>query len=300
MQPQNPHRGIAGLEGKQPIGAAVTIGIKDPKKGFPIQKDRFHIVMPEADVNDRREHHPLFKPFNHAPPGKRQIVYAELVHSTIAECFDYKLRAQNAKGHPSHPAKVPLCIGDGNRARRYQGEKGGEHVFEDIACPHDRCPLRQGQRPECKPWMRLLFRLRWKSADTGMPEPLVKYTSASWNTVRSFVGFFEHIESAASALGLDRYSLAGFPLMLTLAEKKSAARQSRFPVVTVAPLVEVSAFLKRQVEFRRELADLRAVERPAITQAPAVALTDREERANEDRDFAAHHPSRPSDEGGEE
>ena len=65
--------GIHGVRGREPIGAALTIGIKGPR-GNPIEKDRFHLLEPRESKDKKRKPSPLFRFFNNAPPEKRRFV----------------------------------------------------------------------------------------------------------------------------------------------------------------------------------------------------------------------------------
>lgn len=156
-----------------------------------------------------------------------------------------------------HPMKLPFCVGDGERARRYRGNVKGEHVFDDIACPNDRCEFRIAPRTQrglgptpCKPWGRLLFRIVWKPG-VNMPSLLLKWSNASWNSCKSVVGFFELLHQQASmVLGNGRdYTLAGFTFDLTLGEKANKERRSRFPVVSISPTIDPVEFFAAQVDW---------------------------------------------------
>lgn len=234
-----PH-GIKGLEGREPIGAAVTIGIKDKARGFPTQRDRWHIVNPR-EADGRRDYHPGFGSFNAAPAEKRKMLRGNLVHAQADECFEYQLKAQVlAKAHPD---RKPACVGDGIHAVRWEGPDPDD--FMNIKCPNERCEFRLMDPPKCKPFARLLFRLRWQEG-VHLPTPLVKYTTGAWNTTANLKGFFEHIERVARELGLKQYTLFGFPFILTLQEQTKASKRSRFPVVTISPEQDPVEFFMRQ------------------------------------------------------
>ena len=78
----NPN-GIAALRGREPVGAALTISIKGAN-GAPTQRDRFHILNPNAVLAEygksgggtysapMRELHPAFRSFNEADATKRE------------------------------------------------------------------------------------------------------------------------------------------------------------------------------------------------------------------------------------
>jgi len=279
----SPHTGIAGLEGRENVGAVVSVGVKGDR-GNPIEKDRFHIVWPQEDANKRRPHHPSFKDYNTADASTRQRILGQLVHEHRAECFEYNYRCQSAPGKPSHPAKIPFCTGNGDRARRYIGPKDTEG-FRDIVCPADKCEFRQGQNPACKPWARLLFRLCLPK----YPTVLAKYTTGSWNTIRNLIGFFDEIDRMARAMGLDHYSLAGFQFILQLTEKTNAERRSRFPVVVAVPYSDPVTFFEGQIGRRERLAELNR---------PVSLLEDSQSNADEEAADTRNHsgPRMPSEE----
>jgi hypothetical protein len=247
---------IEGLQGREPIGAVLTVGHKGPK-GNPEHTDRFYLVMPQ-EVDGVRAPHPAFKPFNEALPERRVTIKGNLVHAHMDECFEFNLRAQVLPGLQAHPNKAAACSGDGAKARRWDGKE-----FKDIVCPNEKCQYRVsgGDKPTpCKPWMRLLFRIRWADG-SPLPPMLVKFTSGSWNTVGFMLGFFEHIDVQAKNMGLEGYSLYGFPFSLTLTKKKrrGEAGGRAFPIVQVTPEADVVEFLLAQ---QAKLKELGAVRRP--------------------------------------
>jgi hypothetical protein len=234
--------GIAGLQGREPIAAALSVGVKGPT-GAPVERDRFHVLRAHAQVGERggratqvREPHPSFGPFNGAGAERRQTIPAVLAHASASECWEYRLQAQ-VLPDLTHPRRAPVCRGDGQRAERWDPKR---EEYVEIPCPHDRCPHRQsdGRRPAaCKPWMRFLARFDWPRVDgKGLPNVLFKYSSGSWNTVRAFLGFFEAFDAAARNLGVDPATvpLFGLPVVLQLQERTDPGAQRRFPVVSLA------------------------------------------------------------------
>lgn len=271
-------RGIPGIHGKEPVGCVLSMGVKTPRG--PQEKDRLHLLSPVAGHDDVRTPHPMMGGFNAAPPAARQVVYGALAHHTVEECFEYRYRAQKGPGM-GHPNRRAFCEGDGKRASRWTGK--GPDDFQDMACPAERCEFRQGDRPLCGPWMRFLFRLKWLRPDTVMPTPLTKFSSKGWATISHFVGFFEHVEAAAAGLGLPGYSLMGLPVQLMMSERTSSARKTRFPILTIAPVVDPVEFFRRQVEDRRAFLDAPRV----------VSLLEAGSEGGhvvEDADYAAHMP----------
>lgn len=254
--------GIEGLSGREPIGAAVTIGIKSGR-GFPVEKDKFHIVSPR-DVDGVRPHLPQFAFFNGAQAEHRKVIKANILHRTRAQCFEHRLSLQAfPKGYSApraHPNMRPVCEGDGVHAVRWM-QGVGDDEFANIRCPHKLCEFRQTDPPSCKPFMRLLFRLRWSKPD--LPTPLVKFTSRSWETIANFVGLFDMLETAARELGISDPTLYGFPFTMTLIERTKAAKKARYSVVAVSPDQDPIDFLLAQKE------------RLAMIQGPApLALPD--------------------------
>ena len=84
--------GIQGVRGREPIGAALTIGIKGPRKA-PIEKDRFHLLEPSESAGKdgqpaRRAPSPLFTFFNNAPAVKRRFVRGIIAHQRWNDCFE--------------------------------------------------------------------------------------------------------------------------------------------------------------------------------------------------------------------
>ena len=235
--------GIKDLVGREPIAAALAVGIKGPN-GAPTDRDRFHILNPSAQLKQFgqrsglvREPHPSFDPFNKAKAGNRQTVKARLAHATVEECWTYSLKAQVLPGI-SHPKRNAACRGNGVKAERYDPR---EDVYHTIDCPHDRCQHRQAgdRKPAaCKPWMRFLARFDFIRTEDGrgLPNIAFKYESGSWNTVKAFLGFFESFERNCRNLGVEPADvpLFGLPVVLQLQEKTDASQQRRFPVVTLA------------------------------------------------------------------
>lgn len=280
-------RGIQGLTGREAIGAALAIGIKDAR-GYPVEKDRFHIVQASADADDRRPHHPMFAVYNNATPDKRRSIKAVLVHASADEAFTYSLRAQKWPG-ANPPHKMPFCSGDGVTARRFRGmDPDGVADFAEIPCPNERCEFRQqtGKQPiPCKPWMKFLFRPVWPDK-LGWPAPLMKFTSGSWRTVENFKGLFDGIARQAAAFGLapGQYRTLGIDLTMTVVERKT--EKGRFPVVEVSADYDPAEFFLRQL---RQYQEIQSLAPPAPTPLCLPRVMD-ETPADDDDDFAAHAP----------
>lgn len=256
------------MKGRDPIGAAVSIGIKSGR-GFPVDKDRFFIVSPR-EVDGIRPQLPQFAPFHHQPAEKRRILRGVLTHATRAECFEHRLLMQAfPKGYPaprSHPRMKPVCEGDGKHAVRWMQEADD---FQPIRCPNDLCEFRQTTPPLCKPFMRVLFSLRWPDGNP-LPTPLVKYTSGAWSTTANWVGFFDALDTAIKWCVEEQGiwpapTYYGLPFTMSLIESTNRQKKTRFPTVVVSPDVTPASFFMSQ---RRQLMELKSnVQMPAITDA---------------------------------
>lgn len=271
MQPVRNFDHIAGLTGREPVGAALTIGIKGPS-GAPTNTDRFYFVLPHDEKRGEitvRPLHPSFSAYNDAEPKKRQMLRGNLVHANRAECFRHHLKAQVLpKPWLAHPNKRPACLGDGAVAVRYHGTgKDGVDDFREMVCPNDLCEFRQGDRKVCKPFAQLLFRPRWPDG-VALPQPLTKLTTGSWNSTSALLGFFGYVESQARELGVENPSLYGLPFSLTLSRKTMPKRGAAFPVLSLSPDCDLIAFFLRQ---RADMAQLAASNRLAL---PPATLTD--------------------------
>ena len=266
---------IHGATGREPIGAALTIGIKG-NRGFPVEKDRFHIMQPYEGADKRRAPHPLFGWFNEAAPEKRRVIRGIIVHGTWDECLSQGYMAYRPNPAilgtpaPTIASRRPWCTGDGQKASRYD-EKTED--WTDLVCPGEMCAHRQkmGKRPaDCKPVTRLLFRLSFSGpvAERYSPPPLVAlFRSGGWYTYRSLLGLRESLDRAATAIGVPDYSPMGYTFTLHLSEK--ATEGQRFPVVTVSPSETPVDFLIRSGALRRQIVSAM----PAITDEDARALS---------------------------
>ena len=265
--------GIEGLQPRLPLGAALTVGVKGAS-GAPTQTDRFHFVSPHDSMEGKHRVRPLlpqFAAFNGADASKRQMIRANLIHSTRAEAFAYHLRAQQLGGKwPNHPQKRPACTGDGRKATRFYGDTPDD--FREIDCPNELCEFRQGNVKACKPFGQLLFRPRWADGST-LPTPLTKLTTGSWYSVAALLGFFDHVEDQARQLGIEAYSLYGLPFSIQLTFKSKPQAQQRFPVLAFSPEVDLVQFFLAQRE------QLDRIGGHAPLALPAVALTDDEMRS---------------------
>ena len=265
------HRGIAGVDGREPIGAALSVGRKG-ERGNPIDTDRFFLVVPREGDDKRRPLHPMYSGFNHAQdPTRQQFVRGNLVHITEEDAFEWHLKAMVKPGGKMHPDRRPWCTGDGEQANRWMG--GPANNFKTIVCPNERCEYRVsdgGAPPACRPWMRFLFRLR-APVDSKMPATTVKYTSMGWETTTGFVGFFKALRRAQEQLHAEDLPLYGYPITITVNKRTKPSRGQRYPVVDIAGEIDPVEFFVGQ---RERLETIRR-------EVPVAALTSDVEQAPE-------------------
>lgn len=286
---------IEGLRGKEPVGGVLTIGTKGPS-GAPTDRDRFWIKVPDSS-GDVRVPHPSFSTYNFYPPAneewtaeqkaqyretqhaKRRNIRGVLVHADMGECFEWHRKAQKLPRPFVNHSKLPACTGDGKKALRLQ-MADSMIGHREIVCPNEKCEFaiapNERTPPCCKPWGRLLFQPIWPEG-VKLPTPLMKLTTQSWHSLASMVGFFDYFHEQARLCGVERAQLYGLPFELTLTEKSSAEKRSRFPVLRMTPLAQIQTFLVGQGE---RLAQLQA-KRPYMSitdgpeQDPSVLLADK-------------------------
>lgn len=264
-----PH-GIVGITPRAPIGAAITIGIKPQSvgrsPGFPIEKDRFHIVEPRENDQGYKPHHPSFGWYNKADATKRRALDGQIVHATWADCFEQMALAYKLPGVTPPNNKAPMCRGDGVEALRFFGEKGQDD-WRKVPCDIETCRYRQKngrQPPACKPRTGLVFRLDWSRhaiAEHNPPTPTVLYTSGGFNTFKSILGMKAELDSAAKVLGqmlgLDGpmpYTPAGLRFRLTLHQGKGSKSDHRatYWYTQVSLIDSATDHLQRQAEMIAE------------------------------------------------
>lgn len=224
---------IRGLGIREPVGAVLRIGQKGPR-GNPIDNDRFFFAVPQEDERRIRPLHPEFGGYHAANQTARTVIHGNLVHANEADAWHHQLAAQLlGKPHLPHPRGLPACRGDGDHAVRFirMGEDGKE-VWDNISCPNEKCEFRLEGNRVCKPFARLYFRPRWRKP--GLPSPLTKWVTRSWNSAASLKGLFAYVRAQATALGLEAFSVYGLPFSMTLSKKSQGDRKRSFPVVSFA------------------------------------------------------------------
>ena len=267
--------GIIGVTGSEPIGAALTIGRKGDR-GFPVQKDRFHIMEPHEGADRRRAPHTAFGWYNAAAPERRRMIRGTIEQASWDRCLEQRNAAHRPNPAvlqgpaPKIPNRRPWCTGDGATASRYLDRK---QAWCEIACPGAGCAhrVKSGKRPaDCKPTTRFLFRLSFSAAVMARyqpPSPVVIYRSGGWHTYRALLGLRESLDRAADAMGIPGYSPMGYSFTLYLSEK--TAEGQRFPVITVSPSESPADSLIRAGSVRRQI--VQAI--PAATDEDARAIS---------------------------
>lgn len=316
-------RGIAGLEGREPVMAVLTLGRKAlpgdvqdglaKRPGIPILRERLFLMDPDplpisGIQGGARRKHPRFVAFNaeHRYSGEqitneeRSNVTGRLVHATEEECWHYNLRSYTDPKEKKTPSRRPWCEGDGERARRIVWNASDEETVMDVPCPHEKCPFRQprpnprGRMPKpplCKPHATLLFRIEWegRAAEAGMPTGTVKWTTQSWHSIRNVLGFFRRIHDAAASLGMapGSYSLLGLKFELSVQPRTSSKDEGRrFPVVRVVGTDDPLLFLLGDAERRQRLESQR---RPVTLLTGSVERSARTEHIDHEQNQPGLH-----------
>lgn len=274
--------GVAGLEPRPSAGVSVQIGRRDKKGGVPIEKDRFHLMLPHED-DGMKGFHPDFAFFNEysdraapAEVAKRKVLGGIIAHGSWdyreGGCLEQHLSAQKLPGRPPPPSREPACVGDGRVARRWFGEKGPADWRRIESCG-DACPFRKPvsdrEGPPCKPLTRFLFRLDWtgSAAAARAPTPIAKMASGSFYTFVSVGGLKTALDDAARTLGIDPATVSPFGLRFRLAVQNRTKPGKRFPVV-VATLVDSAVdHILRSLQQRDQIRALAA-------NAPTLAIGD--------------------------
>lgn len=256
--------GIDGVTGSDPFFNVLSVGVKDDR-GYPVQNDRFHIVVPH-EVDGRRIYDPAFEKFNNAKPEQRMAMKGVLVHSTMKECYNWYRMAMVSFKNKMHKDRRPFCQGDGTSALRWM-ENEGQHVFKKIACPNFNCEYHLSDPQLCKPFIRYYFRLVWSKGSPfeGLPTPIVKYVSRSWHTTSNFYGsekeeskiirkgFLGLVLNIANQFQMED-QLFALPFTMKIVPRKKRSKGLVFPTVHIIPDIDLPTFFLAR---RREFAELK-------------------------------------------
>lgn len=305
-------RGIAGLTGRETIPCAVTMGRKEAGRGFPIEKDRFHIAVGRAIEEERggkkvemRAPHPDFKVFNDAAPDMRRDIPCVIAHEHADDCISQQHSCYRAPGVPAHPSRAPCCVGNGVIAKRWNGKE-----YVQLPCPGFECEFKRPVQSNgkeypapCKSVSRLVLRFAWHRLPDGHPfkrlPPLpFKFVSGGVNTATYVQGFLEGLQNAASSFGVDfnTIPLFGLPVRLVMHEQKSASEKGgqRFPVGSIVidggdPIAWIQMQLGRITDVRR-IAQADPIARLSLT---GPVMSSSAEMADDVEIISPSIPSRP-------
>lgn len=265
--------GIDGVKGYEPIGVALTIGIKPSAQGFPIEKDRFHLMEPREGVDKKRARHPSFDWFNNMPIEKRRVIPGVVAHGDWS-CLEQQYRAYRSPNRTENPAatSATFCHGDAITAERFIGAKGPDD-FRTITCPAEACQYRKPNGTNgcaCKPTSRFLFRLDWHEdtvaalgkKGTQAVNLLCQFTTGSWHTYKAIRGLRDSLDAAAISIGLvdpdgkPIYSPLGFRFTITLTETSkldAAGERRRFHYCYATALESPVDFLAKSLVFHETI-----------------------------------------------
>lgn len=267
---------------REMFAAALSVGTKG-ESGAPTDKDRFYIVNPNARIgtfkkrdggtysSPMRDPHPSYAKFNTEPDvTRRQSIPIRLCHWTEGEAFVGSLFSKELPGFPKRPNHAPSCVGDGEMAMRWLGEKDG---LKEIRCGGENCEF---WKKPCKPRMVFVARFDFpRTADgRGLPNVVFKYMSSSIYTYLNFRSFFNSFKKACIGLGVnpDTVPLFGLPALMTLSERTSGGGESgkRFPTVSISINGDgdMITWIQEQLHRRDEI-------RRLASSAPVPALTDK-------------------------
>ena len=234
----------------QVVGACLSLGVKpEGRKGWPEEKDRFHIVM--AKTRERgegkgkieyRPHDPRFAAFNTADLETRRVFYAMLCYHREEECWhpSYGMYRFPKGDLPNPKTKRFACTGNGTDAERWLD---GEATM--IKGCGEGCPYRQGDTPPCRPRSRFWFMPRWlpsqgKAFARYMPDasvtmllerPIMRLATQAREARDTFAGMLQTVRDQAKPLG-GISSLYGLPFVMTLSHKTNPDKKTSWHEVT--------------------------------------------------------------------
>ena len=234
----------------QVVGACLSLGVKPKgRKGWPEEKDRFHIVMAKTQERGEgkgrvefRPHDPRFAAFNGADVHIRRTFYAMLCYHREEECWhpSYGMYRFPSGDLPNPKTKRFACTGNGIDAERWLD---GEATM--IKGCGEGCPYRQGDTPPCKPRSRFWFMPRWlpsqgKAFARYMPDatvtmilerPIMRLATQAREARDTFAGMLKTVREQAEPLG-GISSLYGLPFVMTLSHKTNPDKKTSWHEVT--------------------------------------------------------------------
>lgn len=254
----------------QVVGACLALGVKPKgRKGWPEEKDRFHIVMAKTQERGEgigkvefRPHDPRFAAFNDADIHIKRTFYAMLCYHREEECWhpSYGMYRFPSSDLPNPKTKRFACTGNGVDAERWLD--GAPTMIGGCG---EGCPYRQGDSPPCKPRSRFWFMPRWlpsqgKAFARYLPgakvkmlleRPIMRLATQAREARDTFAGMLETVRAQAEPLG-GISSLYGLPFVMTLSHKTNPDKKTSWHEVTFTLGGDWFEWLKWQAnEFRQ-------------------------------------------------
>ena len=203
---------IKGLAITPPVIGRISIGklIQKDNKWLPEKDDSFTLT---TQVQNREGWllHPLHQPLaDQASNGKIRAIPVRLLFNSS----ELNLRAEYCAF--DRQTGRPLCVGDGDTAKRTSKEG-----LEEVTCPGpDRCPF--GQSAGCKLYGRLNVQVDGQQDALGT----FIFRTTGYNSVRTLAARLKYFEAVSG--GLTHY----LPLLLRL-RAKTTTQSYRTPVYFV-------------------------------------------------------------------
>ncbi len=258
----------------QTIGVALSVGVKPKGGGWPIEKDRFHIVQAKTREReeggkkvDYRPYDTRFEAYNNADLETRTVFYGTL-------CYHYEKEVWNPsygmyrfpKGRGDNPrTKRFACTGNGVDAQRWlEGE------LRDIPCPGEECGFRSlGQPPACMPRARFWFMPRWipsqgkafarwlpdGSVKQLLPRPIMRLATQGREARDTFAGMLKLVRNQAAAVDFEVRSWFGLQFAITLSQGKNAEKGTKWPDITFSLDEDWMSWVQWQAGQFRQLAE---------------------------------------------
>lgn len=211
------------------VQTTVTVGYKDPQRGFPTARDRFFVMTARPDhdlqVNGRkveaRSKHPAFDPNGYTEiPGI-------LMHSEFADSIQVRRVMYRSTDLPAPPDTRPVCsFMDGQEMARRHTRDG----WQDVLCAGEACRFYQSDNPKstCKPRSTVAFMLNIPDC----PQLLTYWTTASGQNATALEKFRQLVIRQFKELGQPPRWWC-LRIRLTLISK--TGKGERYPLVEVTP-----------------------------------------------------------------
>lgn len=244
---------IKGLAITPPVIGRISIGrvIERNGKRLPEKDDGFTITS-QVQGKDGWMLHPLHNDYAAAAEGKLRAIPVRVLFNDT----DLNLRAEYTLF--DRTTGRPVCVGNGQTARRY-GENG---ITEEVCPAPEGCPF--GRQAGCKLYGRLNVQIEGQEDELGS----FIFRTTGFNSVRTLAARLRYFEAVSG--GHTKH----LPLMLKL-RAKSTTQSHRAPVFYVDLTLRNSDTLASAVKFARDEAQQQAeagVETDRLEEAARLAL----------------------------